>query len=87
MSCEKPASALAFLRHLGRRLLVPPLLQLQGDYVPAVILHDVDVGLPALEPDVELVDMPYPGVLRPVPALEHLEAVVRAQADSIIMSF
>ena len=44
----------------GRRLPVPPLRQLQGDDVPPVVLHDVDVALPAPEPDMELVDMPYP---------------------------
>ena len=60
----------------GRGVPVPPLRQLHGYDVPPVVLHDVDVGLPTSEPDVELVDMPYPGVLRPVPALELVEAAV-----------
>ena len=52
----------------GRRLLVPPPGQLQGDDVPPVVLHDVDLALPAPEPDMELVHMPYTGVLGPISA-------------------
>jgi len=62
-------------QHPRRSLLVFPPGQLQGDYVPVFILHGVDVALPAPELDVEFIEMPYPGVLGPVRALEGLEAV------------
>jgi len=64
---------LGFHQHPSRRVLIPPLSQLHGNDVPAVVFYDLDVGLPTPQPDMELVNMPYLRVLQPVSALEHLE--------------